>query len=133
MIAQFSAYVSRPIYPENAHERLVMLPIQLSIVAANDLVRNGIESIINQAAQSIQIESVFASLAECERQLKRQSVHILLLDDALPCNYKPFQLVNRLMNRYPLTKIAILSNCLNDYYVQGVTLHSKRDGIIQIK
>lgn len=95
-----------------------MRSMKVGIVAPNDLVRSGIESIINTANQHIQIVGSFQTLADCEIVLNRQSIPILLLDDALPGNIKPMEVVSRLCNHHPMTKIVILSNHLSEYYVQ---------------
>lgn len=95
-----------------------MRSMKVGIVAPNDLVRSGIESIINTANQHIQILGSFQTLADCEIALNQQSIPILLLDDALPRNIHPMEVVSRLCNHHPMTKIVILSNYLNEYYVQ---------------
>lgn len=58
--------------------------LKVGVVAANDLVRSGIKSIISSNNHNIQIVGSFQSLAECEAFLQRQSIPILILDDALP-------------------------------------------------
>jgi DNA-binding NarL/FixJ family response regulator len=97
-----------------------MRSMKVGIVAANDLVRSGVESIINSTTQPTQIVGSFQSLAECENFLTRQHQHIpiLLLDDALPGTRKPMEVIARLCDHYPFMKIVILSNYLSEYYVQ---------------
>lgn len=92
--------------------------LKVGVVAANDLVRSGIKSIISSNNHNIQIVGSFQSLAECEAFLQRQSIPILILDDALPGNIKPMEVVSRLYNHHPLIKIVILSDYLNEYYIQ---------------
>lgn len=97
-----------------------MRSMKVGVVAANDLIRSGIELIIRSTQQSAQIIGSFQSLAECENFLAghHQSIPILLLDDALPGTCKPIDVISRLCDRYPLMKIVILSDYLSEYYVQ---------------
>lgn len=92
--------------------------LKIGLVAANDLVRTGITAILSSNNHNIQIVGSFQSLADCEAFLKRQHIPILLLDDALPDSIKPKQVISCLCNQYPLMKIVILSDYLNEYYVQ---------------
>ncbi len=95
-----------------------MRSINVGIVVANDLIRSGIQSIISTANHDIQIVSCFQTMADCETYLNEQGIPILLIDDLLPTGIKLMEIVSHLYDRHPTMKIVILSNYLNEYYVQ---------------
>ena len=99
-----------------------MQSIKLVVVAANDLVRSGIQMLIH-VAPSINIVQTFSAIQPCEQYLKQHSVHVLLLDDALPGHLIPTRTIATLHERYPTLRILVLSDHLSEHYVQRLLDH----------
>ena len=99
-----------------------MQSIQMVVVAPNDLVRNGIQMLMN-ASQSIEITRSFSSIHPCEQYLGQNRADILLLDDALPKHRIPTQTVATLRDLYPTMQILVLSDYMSGYYIQSLVEH----------
>ncbi|MAS35341.1 MAG: hypothetical protein CL610_15120 [Anaerolineaceae bacterium] len=96
--------------------------IKLVVVAANDLIRSGIQLLIH-AAPSIELIQAFSSIHPCEQYLKQHRANVLLLDDALPGHLIPTQTIGALHERYPTLGIIVLSDHLSEHYVQRLIDH----------
>src|SRR5690606_10387651 len=99
-----------------------MQSIKLVVVAANDLVRNGIQMLIH-GTPSIELIQAFSSIPPCEQYLKQNRANVLLLDDALPGHTIPIQTIAALHEYYPALGIIILSDHLSEHYVQRLIDH----------
>jgi len=91
--------------------------IKLVIVTTNDLIRSGIQMLI-QAAPAIEIERTFSTVQACEQYLRDNRPHVLLLDDALPGYLSPHHVLKSLRETRPTLNVLILSDYLSEYYVQ---------------
>lgn len=111
--------ISRFKYRSDCYQEGVSLMqcVKLIGVAANDLVRNGIQMLL-QNASSIELIKIFSSIHFCEQHLKQHHANVLLLDDALPGHVNPTQTVASLHELYPGLRILVLSDHLSEHYVQ---------------
>lgn len=94
-----------------------MQPIKMVVVSASDLVRSGVQMLI-QDSRSIEMVHTCSSVPQCEPYLEQNRVNVLLLDDALPGHLTPTQTITALHERYPTLRIIVLSDYLSEYYIQ---------------
>jgi len=91
--------------------------VKLVIVTANDLIRSGIQMLL-QATPAIKIVQTFSSVQACEQYLQENRPHVLLLDDALPGYLSPHDVLKSLHETRPALNTLILSDYLSEHYVQ---------------
>lgn len=94
-----------------------MSTIKLVVVTANDLVRSGVQLLI-QATPTIDLVQSLTAIQACEQYLQHHRVQVLLLDDALPSHLTPHRILAALHTAWPTLRILVLSDYLSEYYVQ---------------
>ena len=95
-----------------------MRRIQLAILAADDLVRQGLCMIVQHGQRNIHVIGTYAHLSDYQEDLKADEAHILLLDDAVLSYASPMLLMPRLLADCPRLKVIILSELLSERYIQ---------------
>jgi two-component system response regulator NreC len=103
-----------------------MVAIQTVIVATNDLVRGGIQKIVEAAKHNFQVVGSFASITEVEQFLSQSQQRVILLLDDSGSQFKPIPTVKNLVNRYPQVKIVVISDLLQESYIQQLLNNGAR-------
>ena len=96
-----------------------MTTITVAVIAANDLIRAGVDTIIRQSNRDIQVVSACPSIAVFEQETGQYKQHpkVLLLDDSAS-RLKPIPIVRHFKQCYPAMKIVVMSDFLNELYIQ---------------
>jgi DNA-binding NarL/FixJ family response regulator len=99
-----------------------MSAIQTIVVASNDLVRHGIEKLL-QTPSAVDLVQSCDSFPQCEQILAQQYVQVVLLDDDLPGPLTTQGIVEALHTVHPTLRIIVLSGYLSEYHVQRLLQH----------
>ena len=95
-----------------------MVGIQTVIVATDDLVRCGIQKIIEEAQYNFRVVGSFASIIELEQYLGQSQQQLILLLDDTGSQFKPILKVKQLATQHPHLKIIVISDLLQETYIQ---------------
>ncbi len=95
-------------------------PTRAVIVAPQDLIRNGLTTLLNRPASGVQVVGSYRDLEAAEARLGDQEVDLLLLDDSLPPQLPILDVLAKLRRKYPTLAILILSGRLNARYLQSL-------------
>jgi DNA-binding NarL/FixJ family response regulator len=92
---------------------------KVAVIAANHLTRTAIQTLLCPTNPDFQLTRVFHSIADYEKHLKqtKQYIPILLLDDSGSAT-RSILTVRRLLQQYPDLKIVVMSDFLNEMYIQ---------------
>ena len=92
---------------------------KVAVIAANHLIRTGIQTQLCSTNPEFQFAGAFLSITDYEKHLKqtKQRLPILLLDDS-GSSTKSILIVRRLLQHYPHLKIIVMSDFLNEMYIQ---------------
>jgi DNA-binding NarL/FixJ family response regulator len=92
---------------------------KVAVIASNHLIRTGIQALLCNTNSDFEFTGAFFSIADYEKHLKqtKQQLPILLLDDSASST-KSILLVRRLLQHYPHLKIVVMSDFLNEMYIQ---------------
>ena len=92
---------------------------KVAVIAANHLTRTAIQTLLCNTIPDFQFTGAFHSIADYEKHLKqtKQHVPILLLDDS-GSSTKTILTVRRLLQQFPYVKIVVMSDFLNEMYIQ---------------
>ena len=92
---------------------------KVAVIATNHFIRTGIETLLCNTNPDFQFTGAFLSITDYEKHLKQTKQHspILLLDDS-GSSTKPILIVRRLLHHYPHLKIIVMSDFLNEMYIQ---------------
>lgn len=91
---------------------------RVAVVAAQDLVRNGLEALFNRKPGEFAVVGTYRDLEAAENVLRNEEIDVLLLDDSLPPSASMLDRVEQLRSRFPQLALLILSDRLNRRYVQ---------------
>jgi DNA-binding NarL/FixJ family response regulator len=99
-----------------------MSAIKTIVAASSDLVRHGIEKML-QAPSVIDLVQSCDSYPCCELALAQQSVEVVLLDDELPGLLSTTDMLTALHKAYPKLRVIVLGSHLSQYHVQRLLDH----------
>jgi DNA-binding NarL/FixJ family response regulator len=100
-----------------------MRPNPVVIVDADDVRRNGIETLIQKSDLPFEVSATFREVKGCVEYLEANPVPFLLLDDVLSGGTNPERIVKQLHQQYPRLAIVVLSNRLNVSYIHELFAH----------
>ncbi len=92
--------------------------IRTLIIAQNDLSRNGLMTLVNQAGSNIQVVGSYRNAEEGVLALIRLDAHVLLIDDTLPAAQDITAVLQRLHRGLPHLSIIVISGRLHARYLQ---------------
>jgi DNA-binding NarL/FixJ family response regulator len=92
---------------------------KVAVIAANHLTHTAIQTLLCNTIPDFQLTGAFHSIADYEKHLKQTKQHlpILLLDDSGSAT-QSILTVHRLLQQYPHLKIIVMSDFLNEMYIQ---------------
>ena len=100
-----------------------MRTLHVLLIDADDINRHGLEALLHKSGAPVQVDGTFATVAECLSTLHKQTVDILLIDDALPGTIDLVPVIYRLHQQHPDMGIVVLSQHLDMDYIQNLFDH----------
>ncbi len=100
-----------------------MQTIRVIIMTTNQLIENGIRSIIEKDARPVSVVAAVDTVATCQDALHEYRAQVILLDDGgIPATY-PEQVIQQLVTGESHPRIIVLSEHLSENFIQRLLNH----------
>jgi DNA-binding NarL/FixJ family response regulator len=87
-----------------------MAPINVVIIASNDVSRSGLQALTAAAGASIQVTAALTDFQGLDNFMRQNRVDVLLIDDSLPRSVDVGDAIKRLLYHHPGLAVIVLSS-----------------------